>query len=102
MLRQSTALALTLAALPALAEAPRVVVDTAPLHSLVAQVMAGVGTPELILPPGTSPHDFQLRPSDAARLQGAQVVIWMGEVDAPSAPGTLMISVPLLIVVVPV
>ena len=83
MLRTSTALVLSLAALPAMAQAPSVVVDTAPLHSLVSRVMAGLGTPALLLPPGTSPHDFQLRPSDAARLQGAQVVIWTGEGLAP-------------------
>ena len=76
---------LSLIALPgtALAEAPRVVVDTAPLHALVSRVMAGVGTPDLLLPPGTSPHDFALRPSDAARLSGAEVLIWTGPALAP-------------------
>ncbi len=62
----------------AAAEVPRVIVDTFPLHSLTAQVMAGVGAPELLLVPGTSPHDFALRPSDAQRLADADLVIWTG------------------------
>jgi zinc transport system substrate-binding protein len=70
-------------AAPAWAEAPAVLVDTAPIHSLVAQVMDGVGTPTLLLPPGTSPHDFQFRPSDAAGLSEAAVVIWSGHALAP-------------------
>ncbi|MFS4436798.1 zinc ABC transporter substrate-binding protein [Paracoccaceae bacterium GXU_MW_L88] len=68
--------ALSLAA-PALA-APKVVTDIAPVHGLVSQVMEGVRTPELLLPPGTSPHGFALRPSQAAALQAADAVIWIG------------------------
>jgi zinc transport system substrate-binding protein len=83
MLRLSTALALTLAPLALHAQAPVVVADTVPVHSLVAQVMAGVAEPVLLLPPGTSPHDFQMRPSDAQALTGANVVIWTGESLAP-------------------
>ena len=74
------ALACLLLALPGplSAETPRVAVDIAPLHSLVARVMGDAGTPELILPPGSTPHDFQLRPSQAATLAGADLVIWSG------------------------
>jgi zinc transport system substrate-binding protein len=61
-----------------LAAAPRVVVDVAPVHSIVARVMDGVGTPELLMPPGASPHGHALRPSEAARLDGAEIVFWIG------------------------
>ncbi|WP_341212178.1 zinc ABC transporter substrate-binding protein [uncultured Limimaricola sp.] len=74
---------LTFLATPALAESPRVVVDTAPLHSLVARVMEGAGTPDLLLPPGGSPHDAALRPSDARRLSQADLVIWTGPAFLP-------------------
>ncbi|KPN63533.1 zinc transport system substrate-binding protein [Aliiroseovarius crassostreae] len=67
-----------LLALPALAEVPKVAADIAPVHSLVAQVMQGVGTPELILPPGASPHGYAMRPSEAASLAQADLVVWMG------------------------
>ncbi len=42
--------------------APQVAADIAPVHSLVARVMAGVGAPALIVPPGASPHGHALRP----------------------------------------
>lgn len=74
---------LLIAATDTRADAPRVLVDTAPLHSLVAQVMAGVGVPDLLLPAGVSPHDFQFRPSDAARLTAADLVIWTGHTLVP-------------------
>lgn len=72
-----TALPLLLGA-PALADVPRVAVDIAPVHALVAKVMAGVGVPDLVVPPGASPHGYALRPSEAAVLQGADLVIWVG------------------------
>jgi zinc transport system substrate-binding protein len=39
----------------------------------------GCGTPDLILPPGATPHEYSLRPSEAAALQEADIVVWMGE-----------------------
>ena len=62
----------------ALAEAPKVVVDIAPVHSLVSMVMKGVGEPTLIIPANASPHDYTLRPSAAKALQNADIIFWMG------------------------
>ena len=62
----------------ALADVPRVAVDIAPVHSLVARVMDGVGTPDLVIQPGGSPHEYSLRPSEAAALQEADLVVWVG------------------------
>ena len=69
----------TLLGSSAIADVPNVSVDIAPLHSLVASVMNGVGVPNLIIPPGSSPHDHQLRPSEAKAMQDANIVFWMGE-----------------------
>ena len=77
-----TGLALVAAA-PAGADAPRVATDTPPVHALVARVMQGVGEPGLILPPGASPHGHAMRPSEAAALADAEVVVWMGEALTP-------------------
>lgn len=55
-----------------------VVASIAPVHSLVARVMRGAGEPYLLLPPGASPHDRTLRPSDAAALQRAALVFRVG------------------------
>ena len=62
----------------ALADVPSVAVDIAPVHSLVARVMDGVGAPDLIIPSGESPHGFSMRPSSAEALQNADVVFWIG------------------------
>jgi zinc transport system substrate-binding protein len=74
---------------PAWAEVPRVAVDIAPVHSLVARVMEGVGTPDLIVAPGASPHEYNLRPSEASALQEADIVVWMGEDLTPWMEGAV-------------
>lgn len=56
----------------------RVVADTAVVHSLAAQVMAGVGTPDLLVSGGADPHHVTLRPSEAARMASADLILWIG------------------------
>ena len=73
----------------ALADAPNVAVDIAPVHSLVARVMDGVGEPSLIVQSGASPHGYTLRPSDAKALQDADLVFWIGEDLTPWMDGAL-------------
>ncbi|MEX0307347.1 MAG: zinc ABC transporter substrate-binding protein [Ruegeria sp.] len=73
----------------AMADAPNVAVDIAPVHSLVARVMEGVGTPDLIIPPGASPHGYNLRPSEASALQEADLVFWIGEDLTPWMEGAV-------------
>ena len=51
--------------------------------SIAARVMAGVGEPGLILPPGASPHGYALRPSEARLLQEADLVVWVGPALTP-------------------
>ena len=58
--------------------APTVVTSIKPIHSLVAAVMGNLGTPGLIVKGAASPHTYSLRPSDAAALEGADVVFWTG------------------------
>jgi zinc transport system substrate-binding protein len=60
------------------AASPHVVASIAPIHSLVAQVMASVAEPALIVPPNVSPHGFALRPSTALALYAADLVVWIG------------------------
>ena len=67
----------------ALAGVPRVVTDIAPVHSLVAMVMGDLGQPDLLVGNGADPHSFQLRPSQAASLQQADMIIWMGHAMTP-------------------
>jgi len=60
------------------AEVPDVVVSIKPIHSLVAAIMQGVGEPKLIVEGAASPHTYSLKPSNAAALQDADVVFWVG------------------------
>jgi len=73
-------IAVLLLVAPAVAETgpPRVLVSLLPVHSLVAAVMQGVGTPELLLSGGASPHSFSLRPSQVRSLQKADLLVWVG------------------------
>lgn len=56
-----------------------VVVTIKPIHALVAQVMAGLGEPRLLVTGQASPHSFSLRPSDARALQQADVFFRVSE-----------------------
>ena len=55
-----------------------VVASIKPVHSLVASVMAGVSTPELIIEGSGSPHTYALKPSQARQLQDADLIFWVG------------------------
>ncbi|MEL6966309.1 MAG: zinc ABC transporter substrate-binding protein [Pseudomonadota bacterium] len=58
--------------------APKVVASIKPVHSIVATVMEGVATPELIISGSGSPHTYTLRPSQARALSQADLVVWVG------------------------
>lgn len=78
IIRLASALcALCAIALPA-AAAPKVVSDIPAVHAFAAKVMDGVGVPVALLPPGTSPHGYHMRPSEASALARADMLIWIG------------------------
>lgn len=87
--RAATCLAALVAALPALAEVPRVVTDIPPVHSLAAQVLGDLGEAELLLPSGGNAHDYQLRPSQARAVAEADIVFWVGPEMTPWLDRTL-------------
>lgn len=64
--------------LAAQAETPNVVVSIKPIHSLVSAIMQGVGEPGLVVEGAASPHTYSLKPSNAAALQDADVIFWVG------------------------
>lgn len=77
------------AAVPLRAEVPRVVTDFAPVHSLVSMVMDGVGSSDVLLRPGASPHSYAMRPSDASALENADLVVWIGRGLTPWLEGPI-------------
>ena len=54
-----------------------VVTSIKPVHSLVSAVMKGVGEPSLLVEGAGSPHTYALKPSQARKLQDADLVFWM-------------------------
>ncbi len=62
----------------ALSAAPRVVASIGPVHSLAAAIMGDLGEPVQIVRGYGSPHAYQMRPSDAANLRDADLVLWIG------------------------
>jgi zinc transport system substrate-binding protein len=73
-----TLLLTSLLAATAHADVPRVVTDIPPVQALVAQVMGDLGTPDLLLEKGASEHTYQMKPSQAAVLADAGLVVWIG------------------------
>lgn len=49
-----------------------------PLQLIAAAVQDGVGSPEVLLPPGASPHHYALRPSDVRRVREVALLYWIG------------------------
>lgn len=78
MLHLALALPLSWAAGAAHADGVRVVADIAPVHALASRVMQGIAEPVLLVPPSVDEHGFALKPSAAAALQKAELVLWVG------------------------
>ena len=57
----------------------KVVTTIKPLHSLISNVMDGIGEPSLIIEGSTSPHNFVLKPSHAKLIEQADIIFWIGE-----------------------
>ena len=49
-----------------------------PLQLIAAAVQDGVAVPEVLLPPGASPHNYALRPSDVRKVQSVDLLYWIG------------------------
>ncbi len=84
--------ALVLSTTAAMAEVPQVVTDVPITQSLVVGVMGDLGTPEVIVGKGADPHDYQLRPSQARALAGADLVFWVGREMTPWLQGPVEAS----------
>lgn len=56
----------------------RVLTSIQPLQLIAAAVQDGVGKPEVLLPPGASPHHYALRPSDVRRVAEVDLLYWVG------------------------
>ncbi len=59
--------------------APRVVATVKPIHSIAANVMAGIAEPQLLLNAAVSEHTAQLTPSQVEAMQNADLIMVVGD-----------------------
>lgn len=71
----------------------KVVVTSKPVHSLVAGVMEGVGSPRVLIEGAASPHTYAMRPSDAKAVAGADAFFRVS-VELEPFTGKLVKSLP--------
>ena len=74
----SSLLSLSLQGSLSAAEPLQVVVDIAPVNSLVKMVLGDRGRTKMLLVPVADPHHSSLRPSDAKSLSNADVIFSVG------------------------
>ncbi|HHT7698837.1 TPA: zinc ABC transporter substrate-binding protein ZnuA [Pasteurella multocida] len=75
---KKTALAASIASLATVANAT-IVTSIKPLGFIASSIADGVTDTEVLVPAGASPHDYSLKPSDIQKLQGAELILWVGE-----------------------
>ncbi len=82
------------------AAGPAVATSIKPVDDLVRAVMDGVGEPTRLIPPGSSPHTYALKPSERLAAEQADVLFWIGpevetaltKVTKTLRPGTRIIA----------
>lgn len=50
-----------------------------PIAFITQAISDGVTNTDILLPDGTSPHTYSLKPSDLAKIKTAELIIWVGE-----------------------
>ena len=70
-----------------------VVVSSKPIHALVASVMSGIGTADVLVSGAASPHSYAMKPSDAKKANTADVFFRVSESLEPFT-GKLVSSLP--------
>ena len=57
---------------------PRILATIKPIQALVAGVTEGITEPDVLVTKNASPHSYSLRPSDAEKLQKADMIFMVG------------------------
>ncbi|MGJ8528931.1 zinc ABC transporter substrate-binding protein ZnuA [Maritalea sp.] len=73
------AAALSFAPQLAAAERLQIVTSIRPIHSLVEYISGGHADTHVLVPANASPHNYALKPSDAQKLQNADLIFWVDE-----------------------
>ena len=80
----SVLFATTIFTAPVLADQLRVVVDIPPVHGIVEGVLGSNASITTLIGSGIDPHNYTMKPSDAAALSKADLIVLIGEVLTPS------------------
>lgn len=56
----------------------KVLTSITPIQLIASEILADVTQPEVLLPPGASPHQYSLRPSDVRKVKQADLIFWIG------------------------
>ena len=75
---KKTAIAAAILSFSAVASAT-IVTSIKPLGFIASAIANGVTDVDVLVPTGASPHDYNLKPSDAQKLKSAEIVVWIGE-----------------------
>lgn len=73
----------------AASQPPEVVASILPVYALATALAEDPARVHLLVPAGASEHTYALRPSDAAQLSRAQLVVWVGPATEPFLPKAL-------------
>lgn len=77
-------LATTIFTAPVMADEIRVVVDIPPVHGIVQGVLGSNANITTLIGSGIDPHNYTMKPSHAAALSNADLVVLIGEALTPS------------------
>ena len=56
----------------------QVLTSITPLQLIASEILQDVAQPDVLLPPGASPHQYALRPSDISKVHAADLIFWIG------------------------
>ncbi len=56
----------------------KVLASITPLQLIASEILVDVSKPDVLLPPGASPHQYSLRPSDVRKVKQADFIVWIG------------------------
>lgn len=75
--------------LPLKIESRTLLVSVAPIALIAKSLVGPQDQIETLIPAGSSPHDFQLRPSDLKRIAEADLIVWLGPEHEPMLAKTI-------------
>ena len=80
----SVLFATTIFTVPVLADQLRVVVDIPPVHGIVDGVLGSDASITTLIGSGVDPHNYAMKPSHAAAVSEAELIVLIGEALTPS------------------